>query len=156
MNASLNARDLPSSTDLRDYRRGTLLGSIIVLTGILFGVVSIFVLTSSGSKLGMVPIFFAITVPSSFVLTGLLIIGRAKLALWLMYLLAADFVYSFLLRVAHALKTKGRDDVYGALLDLIWVGFWLSIVMYFHHRRKMFTGFWGSLNERGTRSKVER
>jgi Ca2+/Na+ antiporter len=134
-----------SPTDPKDYRRGTLFGSVIAVIGMFFGLVALFGIIIHGREMHLVPILVAIASPASCVLIGLLIIGRAKLALWLMYLLAADLVYSFLLQVAHALKTRRRDDLYGTLFDLVWVGLWLSIVMYFHNRRRMFIGLWGSL-----------
>ncbi len=142
-----------SPTDPKDYRRGTLLGSVIALVGMLFGLVAIFAIASRIPNIRVGSILAIMIIPASFVLIGLLVIGRAKLALWLMYLLAADLVYSFSLQVVHALKTGRRDDVYGAMLDLVCVGFWLCIVMYFHNRRRMFTGIWGSL---GTNASADR
>jgi hypothetical protein len=149
----ISVRDLPSSTDIRDYRRGTLLGSLIVLVGMLFGLVVLFGLIGHNPGMHLSSILLAMALPTSFVLIGLLIIGRAKLALWLMYLLAAALVYSFSSQFVHAFQTRRSDDIYSVFFDVIWVGFWLSIVMYFHNRRRTFTGFWGSL---GTRTSLNR
>ena len=153
MAAPINVRDLPSSTDVRDYRRGTLLGSLIVLVGMLFGLVVLFGLISHNPGMHLSSILLAMALPTSFVLIGLLIIGRAKLALWLMYLLAAGLLYSFLSQIVHAFQTRRSNDIYAVFFDVIWVGFWLSIVMYFRNRRRMFTGFWGSL---GTNASADR
>jgi Ca2+/Na+ antiporter len=153
VNASHNAQDLPPSTDVRDYRRGTLLGSLIVLVGMLFGLVVLFGLISHGSGIRLPSVLLAMAFPIFFVFIGLLIIGRAKLALWLSYLLAAGLLYSFSSQIVHVFQTRRSDDIYSVLFDFIWVGFWLSIVMYFHNRRRMFTGFWGSL---GTRTSLNR
>ena len=145
MNTSFNNHDLPSSTDIRDYRRGTLLGSLIVLIGMFFGLVVLFGLISHGPGMHLSSILLAMAFPIFFILIGLLIIGRAKLALWLMYLLAAGLLYSFSSQIVRAFQTRRSDDIYSVFFDVIWVGFWLSIAMYFHNRRRMFTGFWGSL-----------
>ena len=87
----------------------------------------------------------AVAFPTFFILIGLLVIGRAKLALWLMYLLAAGLVYSFSSQIVPAFLTRRSEDIYSVFFDVIWLVFWLSFVMYFHNRRRMFTGFWGSL-----------
>jgi hypothetical protein len=142
--SSGNSRDLLESKAAREHQTVTRFGWAIVGVGIVFGIVTIFALTSYGPKLHGGYFILAMTVPALFILIGLLIMGRAKLALWLMYLLAADLIYTFSLQLVHALKTRRPDDVYGTLLDLIWVGLWLSIVMHFHNRRQMFRGFWGT------------
>ena len=144
MATSPNPHDLPVSKGAGEYRRDTRFGWAIVALGIVFGVVTILALTGYGPKTRDGYFLLAITVPTLFILIGVLIISRAKLALWLMYLLAADLLYTFSLRLAHALKTRRTDDVYGTLLDLMWVGLWMSIVIHFHNRRQMFARFWGS------------
>ena len=144
MATSRNPHDLPVSQGAGEYRRDTRFGWAIAGLGIVFGVVTILALMSYGPKTHGGYFLLAMTVPTLFILIGLLIISRAKLALWLMYLLAADLLYTFSLQVAHALRTRRSNDVYGTLLDLIWVGLWMSVVMHFHNRRQMFTRFWGS------------
>src|SRR5271156_1883030 len=84
-------------------------------------------------------------VPAVLIFTGLLAIGRAKLALWLMYLLTANFVYSLIREFVRALRTRRRDDIYSVLFDACVLCVWFCIAAYFYNRRAMFTGFWGSL-----------
>ena len=145
MNTPPSAYDLPSSTDIRDYRRGTLLGSLVVLVGMFFGLVVLFGLISHSPGMRLSSMLLAVAFPTFFILIGLLVICRAKLALWLMYLLAAGLVYSFSSQIVPAFLTRRSEDIYSVFFDVIWLVFWLSIVMYFHNRRRMFTGFWGSL-----------
>jgi hypothetical protein len=147
---SRNPHDLSVSEGAGEYRRDTLFGWAIVALGIVFGAVTILALMSYGPKTHGGYLLLAMTIPTLFILMGLLIISRAKLTLWLMYLLAADLLCTFSLQVAHALKTRRSDDVYGTLLDLMWVGLWMSIVMHFHNRRQIFTSFWGSFGAKNS------
>jgi uncharacterized integral membrane protein len=134
-----------SPTDPRDYRRENLLGSMMVVVGALFAVVLIVVAIGNASSIRWTWVIEAMIVPAMLVLTGLLVIGRAKLALWLMYVLTADFVYSLIREFVHALKTRHFDDIYSVLFDTCVLSVWLCIATYFYNRREMFTGFWGSL-----------
>src|SRR5579863_10405310 len=83
----------PSATDSRDYRRGRLLGAMMVEIGTLLAAALIVIALSGPPGIPWVWTIEAMVVPALLLLTGLLVIGRAKLALWLMFLLTADFVY---------------------------------------------------------------
>jgi hypothetical protein len=133
-----------SPTDPRDYRRGNLLGSMMVVVGTLLAVVFIVVAISNARSMHWVSAIEAMILPVLLILTGLLVIGRAKLALWLMYLLNADFVYSLMREVVHALNARRPDDIYSMLLDACVLSVWLCIAAYFYNRRGRFTGIWAA------------
>lgn len=134
-----------SPTNPRDNRWGPLLGRMMVVVGALFAVIFIVVVMTDASSIRWVWVIEATIEPALLILTGILVIARAKLGLWLMYLLTADFVYSLILKFLHALRTKGFDDIYIALFDACVLSIWLCIVAYLYSRRDMFTGFWGSI-----------
>jgi hypothetical protein len=131
-------------TDPRDYRWGKLLGSTMVVVGAVFVFVLVVVTMGSVPRASWVSAFGAMIVPALLILTGLLVLGRAKLGLWLMYLLTADFVVSFARQVVHAFRTNSRDDIYDVFLGTILLSFWMCFVRYLHNRRRMFTGIWRS------------
>jgi len=133
------------ATDSRDYRRGKLLGAMMVVIGTLLAAALIVIALSGPPRIAWVWTIEAMVVPALLVLTGLLVIGRAKLALWLMYLLTADFVYSFIREFVRALTSRKSDDIYSAMFDACVLSLWLCIAAYFYNRREMFTGFWASL-----------
>jgi hypothetical protein len=137
--------DSLSAANPRDYRWGTLLGWTMVVVGALLAVVLVVIEMSDRPTVRWVWVIEAMIEPALLILTGILVIGRAKLGLWLMYLLTADFVYSLILQFVHALRTKGFDDIYRALFDACVLSIWLCIVAYLYSRREMFTGFWGSI-----------
>jgi hypothetical protein len=138
----------------QDYRHGNLLGSLMVMVGALFALILIVIEMSDTSKIRWVWVTEAMIGPALLILTGVLLIGRAKLGLWLMYLLTADLLYSLILKFVHAVSTRRFDDIYGALFDACVLGVWSCIVAYFCNRREMLTGFWGSL-ERNTNQSVD-
>jgi hypothetical protein len=137
--------DSLSAANPRDYRWGTLLGWTMVVVGALLAVVLVVIEMSDRPTVRWVWVIEAMIEPALLILTGILVIGRAKLGLWLMYLLTADFVYSLILQFVHAPRTKGFDDIYRALFDACVLSIWLCIVAYLYSRREMFTGFWGSI-----------
>ena len=137
--------DTLSPADPRDYRRGNLLGSLMAVVGALFALILIAVEITGASSIRWVWVIEAMIVPALLIFTGLLVIGRAKLALWLMYVLTAEFVYSLIREFVHALRTRQSDDIYRVLFDACVLSVWLCIAAYFYNRRRMFTGFWGSL-----------
>jgi hypothetical protein len=117
----------------------------MVVVGALLAVVLVVIEMSDRPTVRWVWVIEAMIEPALLILTGILVIGSAKLGLWLMYLLTADFVYSLILQFVHALRTKGFDDIYRALFDACVLSIWLCIVAYLYSRREMFTGFWGSI-----------
>jgi hypothetical protein len=129
---------------------------MMVVVGALFALILIVIEMSNASNIRWVWVTEAMIGPALLILTGVLVIGRAKLGLWLMYLLTADFVYSLIVRCVHALRTRGFDDIYRALFDACVLGVWLCIAAYFYNRRGMFTGFWGSLEANTNQSVDER
>jgi hypothetical protein len=133
------------ATEPQDYRHGNLLGSLMVVVGALFALILIVIEMSDASNIRGFWVTEAMIGPALLILTGVLVIGRAKLGLWLMYLQTADFVYSLIVQCVHALRTRGFDDIYRALSDACVLGVWLCIAAYFYNRRGMFTGFWGNL-----------
>jgi hypothetical protein len=137
--------DSLSAANPRDYRWGTLLGWTMVVVGALLAVVLVVIEMSDRPTVRWVWVIEAMIEPALLILTGILVIGRAKLGLWLMYLLTADFAYSLILQFVHAPRTKGFDDIYRALFDACVLSIWLCIVAYLYSRREMFTGFWGSI-----------
>ena len=145
MRAETVESDSLSAANPRDYRWGTLLGWTMVVVGALLAVVLVVIEMSDRPTVRWVWVIEAMIEPALLILTGILVIGRAKLGLWLMYLLTADFVYSLILQFVHALRTKGFDDIYRALFDACVLSIWLCIVAYLYSRREMFTGFWGSI-----------
>jgi hypothetical protein len=142
------------ATDPRDYRRGKLLGTMMVVIGTLLAATLIVLALSGPPRIPWVWTIEAMIIPALLILTGLLVIGRAKFALWLMYLLTADFVYSLIREFAHALTTRKSDDIYNAMFDACVLSVWLCIAAYFYNRREMFTCFWGSL-EANTNQSVD-
>lgn len=144
--------DSLSPTDPRDYRLGNLLGAMMVMVGALVAVILVVVAISSAPTTPWVWTIEAMIMPALLALTGLLIIGRAKLALWLMYVLTADFAYSLIREFVRALGTRKSDDIYRALLDACVLSVWCCIATYFYNRRRIFTGFWGSLEANKTHS----
>jgi Ca2+/Na+ antiporter len=144
--------DSLSPIDPRDYRRGNLLGSMMVLFGALLALMLIVTAIGNPPGLHWISVLKMTVIPAVLILIGLLVIGRAKLALWLMYLLTAEFVYSLIREFVHALRTRRSDDIYSALFDACVLSVWLCIAAYFYNRRAMFTGFWGSLETDETQS----
>jgi hypothetical protein len=137
-------------TDPRDYRRGTLFGSILVLVGALMGTL---LLVSSLEpyhervRVAVLSLISGLAFSGMLILTGLLLVGKGKLGLWVMYFLSALFIYSFCAGTVRGVVSHTRDDVYGIMMGGILLFFWLSLAGYFHNRRKLFTGWWGSKNE---------
>ncbi|MGB7752323.1 MAG: hypothetical protein WCF88_12305 [Candidatus Acidiferrales bacterium] len=141
-----------SPTDPRDYRWGKLLGWLMVVVGALFALMLIVTEMSDASSVRWVWVIEAMIGPALLILTGVLVARRAKLGLWLMYLLSAGFVYSLVLQFVHAFRTRGFNDIYSALFEACVLGVWLSIAAYFHTRRGMFTGVWASFETSNTQS----
>jgi hypothetical protein len=137
--------DSLSAANPRDYRWGTLLGWTMVLVGALLAVILVVIEMGDRPTVRGVWVIEAMIEPALLILTGILVTGRAKLGLWLKYLLTADFVYSLILQFVRALRTKGLDDIYRVLFDACVRSIWLCIVAYLYSRREMFTGFWGSI-----------
>jgi hypothetical protein len=134
-----------SPTDPRDYRRGILFGSLLVLLGILFGVFLIIAFVGAPlTRPNIIAVVLALTWIAMLVVTGLLLIGKGKAGLSIMYFWSALFIYSFCANILRLFVSRGRDDVYGVMLDGALLTPWLSIAGYFHNRRKQFTGRWGS------------
>jgi hypothetical protein len=125
---------------------------MMVVVGALMASVLIVVAIGDAPTLHWILALKMMAIPALLILTGLLVIGRAKLALWLMYLLTADFVYSLIREAVHALRTKRFDDINSGLFDACVLCVWLCIAAYFHNRRRMFTGIWGSLETDKTQS----
>jgi hypothetical protein len=146
--------DSLSAANPRDYRWGTLLGWMMVVVGALLAVILFVIEMSDRPNVRWVWVIEAMIEPALLILTGILVIGRAKLGLWLIYLLAAGFMYSLIVKFAYALKTRGFDDIYSALFDACVLGVWFCIAAYFYSRRGMFRSFWGSL-EANTNQSVD-
>jgi hypothetical protein len=125
---------------------------MMVLVGALLALMLIVTAIRNAPGMNWILVLKMTVIPAVLILTGLLVIGRAKLALWLMYLLTADFVYSLIREFVHALRTRRSDDIYSVLFDICVLCVWLCIAAYFYNRRAMFTGFWGSLETHNTQS----
>lgn len=137
--------EVPSPTDPRDYRRGALLGSVLVVLGILAWVLfAVMLIADPVGKDFRWLVLYGIIAGAAFVIPGILMIQRSKLGLWIMYLLSAMFVYDFCRGTIQALKHHTRDDIYGIYMSAALPVLWLSIAMYFHNRRALFTGWWRS------------
>ena len=134
-----------SPTDPRDYRRGNLLGSMRVVVAALFALILIVGAVGDAPATNWISLLKMIAFPALLILTGLLVIARAKLALWLGYLLTAAFVYSFIRESVHAVRTRRSDDIYNVLFDACVLPVWLCMAAYFYDRCRMFAGFWGCL-----------
>lgn len=142
-------------TDPRDYRRGVLFGSVLVVTGALIGVLCVIsdlgILLDRSSIVGA-SILLGLVFPGFLIVTGLLLVGKGKLGLWLMYCCSAFLAYMFGVGVWHDLVSSRRDSmagiISGVLFWAILLTIWFSIAGYFHNRRKQFTGWWGSDNEK--------
>jgi hypothetical protein len=135
--------DSLSTTDPQDDRWGRLFLWMMVVVGALFALILIVTEMSNDSSIRWVWVAEAMIRPALLTLTGLLVIGRAKLGLWLMYLLTAGFGSSLILQFVHVLRTRGFDDIYRALFDACVLSVWSCIAAYFYSRRGMFTDFWG-------------
>jgi len=146
--------DSLSAANPRDYRWGTLLGWTMVLVGALLAVIFVVIEMGDRPTVRGVWVIEAMIEPALLILTGILVIGRAKLGLWLIYLITAGFVYSLIVKFVHALRTREFDDIYSALFDACVLGVWFCIAAYFYNRREMFTGFWVSL-EANTNQSVD-
>jgi hypothetical protein len=141
-------------TDPRDYRRGVLFGSVLVVIGALIGVLRLIsdlgILLDRGPSVGA-SILLGLVFPGTLIVAGLLLVGKGKLGLWLMYCCSALLAYEFGAGVWHDLVSNRRDSVAGIISGvLFWailLTIWFSIAGYFHNRRKQFTGWWGSDNE---------
>ena len=127
-----------SPTDPRDYGRGTLLGSMMVLIGALLALMLIVTAIGNAAGLNWISVLKMTVVPAVLVFAGLLVIGRAKLALWLIYLLTADFVYALIQEFVHALSTRRLDDIYSVLFDACILCVWLRIAAHFYNRRDVY------------------
>jgi Ca2+/Na+ antiporter len=137
-------------TDPRDYRRGMLFGSILVVVGVLMGILSLVLSLQPYHERGRVAVLSLISglvFSGMLILTGLLLVGKGRLGLWVMYFLSALFIYSFCAGTVRGVASHTADDVYGIIMGGILLFFWLSLAGYFHNRRKLFTGWWGSKNE---------
>jgi hypothetical protein len=136
-------------TDPRDYRRGVLFGSVLVVTGALIGVLSLIsnlgILLDRGPNVGA-SILLGLVFPGILIVTGLLLVGKGKLGLWLMYCCSALLVYEFGAGVWHR-RDSMAGIISGTSFWVVLLVIWFSIVGYFHNRRKQFTGWWGSDNE---------
>jgi len=71
-----------SPTDLKDYRRRTLLGSVIALIGMFIALVVFLGIITHGREVHLVPILVAIVNPGAFVLIGLLNRRQIFTGLW--------------------------------------------------------------------------
>jgi hypothetical protein len=89
----------------------------MVLVGALLAVIFVVIEMSDRPTVRGVWVIEAMIEPALLILTGILVTGRAKLGLWLKYLLTADFVYSLILQFVRALRTEGLDDIYRVLFD---------------------------------------
>jgi hypothetical protein len=138
-------------TDPRDYRRGMLFGSILVVAGALLGILS-FVTSveeiQEGAPVAVMAIYyFGFALSGMLIFSGLLLVRRGKLGLWGMYFLSALFIYSFCFETVDRLVSHTQEDAYGIMMGGILLFLWLSLTGYFHNRPKLFTGWWGSKNE---------
>ena len=127
------------SSQPNNYGRGLLLASMMAIVGILLIFVS-FVLAIVYRD----PEALTILVPAALILlTGLSLLGKGKLGLWIMYLWLAQGTGSFVWAVGHAFASRSRDAVYMMILGTIWLAFWATIVEYFHNRRGEFKTWLG-------------
>jgi hypothetical protein len=141
-------------TNPRDYRRGILFGSVLVVIGALIGVfwlLSDFEFISSQGPIVGMSFILGLAFPGLLIVTGLLLVNKGKLGLWMLYLCSAFLVFGFGVGVLHDVVSKKQDSVAGIIAGILLWGIlftmWFSIVGYFHNRRKQFTGLWSSQNE---------
>jgi hypothetical protein len=111
---------------------------MMVLIGALLALMLIVTAIGNAAGLNWISVLKMTVVPAVLVFTGLLVIGRAKLALWLIYLLTADFVYALIQEFVHALSTRRLDDIYSVLFDACILCVWLCIAAYFYNRRDVY------------------
>jgi hypothetical protein len=79
----------------------------------------------------------------SFVAAGILLIRKAKIGLWLVYLWSAAFVYLFFADIT-AWRLRVREEIYEVLFGGVCLTIWILAAKYFHDRRSQFTGWLGS------------
>jgi hypothetical protein len=140
--------------DSRDYRRGILFGSVLVVVGALIGVLwllsDIEFISSQRSIVGTA-FALGLAFPALLIFTGLLLLNKGKLGLWMLYCCSALLVFGFGAGVLHDVVSKKLDNSAGVIAGILFWGIvftmWFSIVGYFHSRRKQFTGLWSSQNE---------
>jgi hypothetical protein len=136
------SRDLPTAMDPKDYRRGTLLGSLIVALGAFYAwnAIRVVVIDAGGSLLFVV----FLTVMAGFVGgSGVLLMRRAKLGLWGLYCLSAYFVVLFLSGLVRNVILRSEDGAPKAIVEASLLLIWFSIVGYFFKRRRQFAKLWG-------------
>lgn len=138
-----------SVSDPRDYRRGMLLGFVLVLIGFVSAI--LFAILVAEELIISRPGWSTIVLALGGTLwvgaiggAGFLVMHKGKLGLRIIYSLSALFVYFFCRSTVHLLFMRTRDDVYQAIWSGLWLMAWLSFAAYFHTRRSQFTHWWDS------------
>ena len=133
--------DLPASVDSPDYFLGGLFSSaMLVLCGLL-GV--IFLLDALRTHDWPSLLLKAIPL-GLFALTGLTLLIKGRVGLWLMYVWFGAFALSYISIFQNALVFRTTDAIFHAEFDGILLLLWACVVKYFFNRRKQFTTWLGS------------
>ena len=122
-----------------NYAGGARLAWLLVSVGILLALAAVAL-----AIFDRAPKELSLLIPAGLILlVGLTLLGKGKLGLWLMYLWLAWDLWSFAIVVRDAFASRTRNSVYAMELDAIWLAVWMSVVAYFHHRRKEFKTWLG-------------
>jgi hypothetical protein len=141
--------ELRSAIRSADYRAGIWLAWLLVILGGLYAGAGIFSSIGAGSKSLLYGLILTIMVAGFVVGSGLLLIRKAKMGLWGLYLLSAWFVLIFLSDLVNAIATRSVTGPPNAMIEVSFLLIWFSVVGYFVSRRRLFTRLWG-----GARSAV--
>lgn len=133
--------DGPASVDSPDYFLGGLFSSaMLVLCGLL-GV--IFLLDTVRMHDWPSPLLKAIPL-GLFALTGLTLLIKGRVGLWLMYVWFGAFALSYISIFQNAFVSRTSDAIFHAEFDGILLVLWVCVVKYFFTRRKQFTTWLGN------------
>jgi hypothetical protein len=139
----MNDAAVESANDAQAYKFGRVCGWVIFAVGstIFFAGIAYAVKTGVGSELAT--FFAAMAVPGAgliLLLTGLGLVRRHRVGLWLLYIVTAVWLYGFCSTTTHRLISGTRDDIYGIIWAAIWMIAWLYVAGYFYRRRHQFAG----------------
>jgi hypothetical protein len=140
-------RELSSPTDPSDFKWGTIIGwALAVLGGIagVLGVIFTLQIPWAVQRDRLLMIVAIVTLTGLIAGSGILLIRKAKLGLWGLYVLSAWFAIDTLYHLARGLVAEIGGGRQSAFLDMAFFLVWLAIVQYFHNRRRLFTRLWGS------------
>jgi hypothetical protein len=136
-----NFRDLPA-TDPADFRLGVLFGWMIFALGIMYVLMAIYVAVDD-ARGSLSFVVYMMVMAGVFAGSGLLLIRKAKLGLWGLYLLSAYKLVSFSAASVKNAVEKIPGGAPKAIVDASLLLLWFLIVGYFYKRRRQFTRVWG-------------